>query len=105
MDRKEYVNMLESKEDEWVGMLQKRRVQLEQEDITDEAIDCEKEREKIHELEERLAGLRARREELDESEEDRWEDLKKELERKVEEFRCDFDEIFYYEDNNTKPKQ
>ncbi len=104
MDRKDYIEMLETKEDEWIGVLQGRRAQLEQEDIAEQASECEKERQRIHSLEKRLADIRAKKEELSKCGESTWEDLKKELEKKVEEFQCDVEEVVYYGDENTEPK-
>ena len=105
MDRKDYLNMLEGKEDEWMGVLEQRRAQLEQEDIATQVSDCEIKREMIHGLEEKLADLRSKREALSESDEAEWENLKRDMDKKVEEFKCDFDEIVYFDDENPEPKE
>jgi Skp family chaperone for outer membrane proteins len=104
MDRKDYIEMLETKEDEWVGVLQGRIAELQQEDIAKDVAYCEQEREKIQHLEKKLEELRARREELKESGDTSWKDLQNELDKIVEEFECDMETVVYYE-GNTEPKE
>jgi predicted transcriptional regulator len=105
MDRKQYIDMLETKEDEWIGVLQERRAHLEQEDIADEESECEKERARIQELEKRLSDISAKRKQLSESGDNAWEELKRELDKSLEEFTCDIEAVVYYEDESAESNE
>ncbi len=105
MDIKKYGEQLERKADEWIGVLQERRMELEQEDIKEDVAYCDKQRAKIKELEDRIADIRTRTKAIEKSDEHAAEDLKKELDKIMDEFQCDLEEVVYYEEEKSEDKR